>query len=83
MAPTTSATSAPATLQLRRTGSLFGSWPYVLGIGLPPLLLLVLFAWYRKREKRLGDATGMAQARAPTRLAKQRLALAKTALDAR
>ncbi|MFZ1666163.1 MAG: BatD family protein [Flavobacteriales bacterium] len=69
-------------LQLRRTGSfLFGSWPYVLGIGLPPLLLLVLFAWYRKREKRLGDTTGMRR-RGADKVAKQRLALAKTALDA-
>lgn len=69
-------------LHLRRTGSfLFGSWPYILGITAPPALLLLLLAWYRKREKRLGDATGLRR-RGADKVAKQRLVLAKAALDA-
>ena len=42
---------------------------------------MLLFAWYRKREKRLGDATGMRR-RGADKVAKQRLALARSALDA-
>lgn len=59
---------------------LFGSAAYVAGMLLPPALLVLLFAWHRKRERQQGDATGLRR-KAADKVAKQRLALARAALD--
>ena len=59
---------------------LFGSAAYVAGMLLPPALLVLLFVWRRKRERQLGDATGLRR-KAADKVAKQRLALAHAALD--
>lgn len=68
-------------LQLKpKGGHLFGSWPYVLGMALPPTLLLLLFVGHRRREARLGDAVGQRR-RSADRVAKQRLAKAEEALS--
>lgn len=67
-------------LQLRPKGRpLFGSYPYLLGLAAPPALLLLLFVWHRKREKRLADADGQRR-RGADRVAKQRLAHAEAAM---
>lgn len=69
-------------LQLRPVGSfLLGSPAYIAGLVLPPLLLVLLFVWHRKRSIRRGDLTGMRR-KGADKVARRRLALAKTALDA-
>lgn len=67
-------------LQLKtKDHHLFGSWPYILGMSVPPALLLLLFLWYRRREERLGDEAGQRR-RGADRVAKKRLAHAAAAL---
>ncbi len=67
-------------LQLRQKGKhLFGSWAYVLGMAVPPTLLLLVFLWHRRREQRLGDFQGQRR-RGADKVAKQRLADAAVAL---
>lgn len=68
-------------LDLRPKGHyLFGSWAYVLGMALPPLLLLLSFLVHRRREQRLGDHEGQRR-RGADKVAKQRLAAAAAALE--
>lgn len=62
------------------SGSLFGSWPWLAGMGTPALGFLLFIAWYRKRERELGDQEGMRRKRAE-RVAKQRLQEAADALQ--
>ena len=67
-------------LELRRTGDhLFGSGKYIVGMVVPPILLLLLFLWHRKREERLGDLGGQRR-RGADKVAKRRLAEAEAAL---
>ncbi len=67
-------------LELRRTGEhLFGSGKYIVGMVVPPTLLLLLFLWHRKREERLGDLSGQRR-RGADKVAKRRLADAEAAL---
>lgn len=69
-------------LHLRPTGRFLMTTPlYAVGMAAPPLLLLVFFLWYKRREDRLGDVQGQRR-RAADRLARKRLAKAKAALDA-
>ncbi|MBK6408634.1 MAG: protein BatD [Flavobacteriales bacterium] len=68
-------------LQLKAKGKhLFGSWAYVLGMAVPPALILLVFLWHRRREQRLGDFQGQRR-RGADKVAKQRLAAAATALE--
>lgn len=68
-------------LQLRPKGRhLFGSWAYVLGMAVPPALLLLVFLWHRRREQRLGDFQGQRR-RSADKVAKQRLSVAAKALE--
>lgn len=67
-------------LELRPKGEhLFGSGRYIAGLVAPPTLLLLLFLWHRKREKRRGDQGGQ-RMRSADRVAKRRLADAEEAL---
>jgi hypothetical protein len=67
-------------LGLRPKGEhLFGSWAYLAGMALPPLLLLFGFLLYRRREKRLGDHQGQRR-RGADKVARKRLADAASAL---
>lgn len=68
-------------LGLRPKGQhLFGSWPYLLGMAVPPLLFLLSFMFHRRREQRLGDHEGRRR-RGADKVAKQRLAAAAAALE--
>jgi len=68
-------------LQLRPKGKfLFGSALWILGMAAPIGLLVLAFAWQRRREKRLGDAQGQRR-RGADRVAKKRLAEAEAALS--
>ncbi len=68
-------------LHLRPKGKhLFGSWAYVAGVAVPPLLLLMVFLLHRRKEKRLGDHQGQRR-RGADKVARQRLAAAATALE--
>lgn len=68
-------------LHLRPKGRfLFGSWAYILGMALPPFLLLLSFLLHRRREQRLGDREGQRR-RGADKVAKQRLAAAAAALE--
>lgn len=68
-------------LHLRPGGRhLFGSWPYILGMALPPALLLFAFLAHRRRLKQLGDAEGRRR-RGADKVAKARLAAAADALE--
>ena len=67
-------------LKLRRKGEhLFGSSKYIAGMVVPPILLLLFFIWYRKREARLGDVDGQRR-RGADKVANRRLAEAEAAL---
>lgn len=68
-------------LHLRPKGKhLFGSWAYLLGMALPPLLFLLSFLVHKRREQRLGDQEGQRR-RGADKVAKQRLAAAAAALE--
>lgn len=68
-------------LHLRPKGKhLFGSWAYLLGMALPPLLFLLSFLVHKRREQRLGDHEGQRR-RGADKVAKQRLAAAAAALE--
>ena len=68
-------------LNLRPKGKhLFGSWAYLLGMALPPLLFLLSFLVHKRREQRLGDHEGQRR-RGADKVAKQRLAAAAAALE--
>lgn len=69
-------------LELRRKGThLFGSPIYIVGMAVPPALLLLVFLWHRRREQRLGDQLGQRR-RGADKVAKRRLAEAEAALRA-
>ena len=68
-------------LQLRPKGKfLYGSAAWILGMTLPPALLLLTFLWHRRREQRMGDAQGQRR-RGADRVARKHLAAAQTALE--
>jgi hypothetical protein len=68
-------------LELRPIGKhLFGSWAYIVGLALPPLLFLLSFLLHRRREERLGDREGQRR-RGADKVAKKRLAAAAIALE--
>jgi hypothetical protein len=68
-------------LALRRQGThLFGSPIYIVGMVVPPALLLLVFLWHRRREQRLGDQSGQRR-RGADKVAKRRLAEAEAALQ--
>ncbi len=68
-------------LALRPMGKhLFGSWPYVAGMAMPPLFALLSLLIYRRRRLRLGDLDGMRR-RGADKVARQRLAAAALALE--
>jgi hypothetical protein len=68
-------------LELRPIGKhLFGSWAYIVGLALPPLLFLLSFLLHRRREERRGDREGQRR-RGADKVAKKRLAAATIALE--
>jgi hypothetical protein len=60
-------------------GHLFGSWPYVAGMGAPVLGLFLLLGWQRRRDRARADLTGMRR-KGADRVARQRLKAAEAAL---
>ena len=58
---------------------LFGSWPYLAGMGAPALAFFVLLGWRRKRDAEQADALGMRR-KGADKVARQRLKAAAEAL---
>lgn len=58
---------------------LFGSLPYLAGMALPVLGLVLLVGWHRKRDREQADATGMRR-KGADKVARQRLKAAEQAL---
>ncbi len=68
-------------LHLRPKGKhLMGSWAYILGMAVPPLLFLFSLLLHRRRKQRLGDLQGQRR-RGADKVAKKRLAAAAAALE--
>ncbi len=68
-------------LQLRPRGQfLFGSLPWIAGMGTPALAFLLFVGWHRKWEQERGDVEGSRRKRAD-RMARQRLRDAEAALQ--
>ncbi len=67
-------------LNLRPAGKhLFGSLPWLAGMGAPALAFVVFLGWRRKREKDMSDVTGSRRKQAD-RVARKRLSEAEQAL---
>ena len=60
---------------------LFGSWPWIAGMGAPALAFLFLLGWQRRRERALADVGGRRR-KGADRVARQRLKAAGEALKA-